>query len=253
MSVHVERVGGCAVVRLDSGKVNAMDLALCDELTGVFTRLPDDPSAGAVVLTGNSRVFCAGVDLPALVAGGDDHTRAFLTSLGACFEAVLRCPLPVVAAVDGHAIAGGCVLVCAADYRVVVDDPAVRIGLTELAVGVTFPTSAVEIMRWRLGEAGLARRVLLADTVTAPDAVAAGLADESASRDDVVTRALAVAASLAQIPPAVFRLTKAQLQADVRERIDARRGTWEPQVHDLWSSEPVRSSLEQFVARTLRR
>ena len=253
MSVHVEQVGGCALVRLDSGKVNAMDLALCDELTGVFTRLPEDPAVGAVVLTGNGRAFCAGVDLPALVHGDDGAARAFVTSLGACFEAVLRCPLPVVAAVEGHAIAGGCVLMCAADYRVVVDDPVVRLGLTELAVGVPFPTSAVEIMRWRLGEARLAQRVLLADTVPADTALAAGLADESASRENVVARALALAESLAQVPSGVFQLTKAQLQAGVRERIDARRGTWEPQVHDLWSSEPVRTSLEQFVARTLRR
>lgn len=253
MTVHVEQVDSCAVVRLDSGKVNAMDLALCDELTGVFSRLPQDPSVRAVVLTGNGRTFCAGVDLPSLLGGDDGAARAFVTSLGACFEAVLRCPLPVVAAVEGHAIAGGCVLMCAADLRVVVDDPRVRLGLTELAVGVPFPTSAVEIMRWRLGETRLAQRVLLADTVAADTAVAAGLADVSASRDDVVARALTLATSLAAVPSEVFRLTKAQLQADVRERIATRSGTWEAEVHDLWSSEPVRASLEQFVARTLRR
>ena len=253
MAVHVEHRDRCALVRMDVGKVNAMDLALCDDLSAVFAALADDARADAVVLTGNGRAFCAGVDLPAIVDGGADHARAFVHALGACFEAVLRCPLPVVAAVDGHAIAGGCVLACAADYRVVVDGPGVRLGLTELAVGVPFPTSAIEIMRWRLGDAALGRRVLRADTVPADEALAAGLADETAAADALLDRALSVARSLAAVPAASFALTKAQLQADVRARIDDRRGTWEPHVQELWAGEPVRASIEAFVARTLRR
>lgn len=253
MSVHVEDRDGCALVRMDVGKVNAMDLALCEDLSTVFRALPDRPGVRAVVLTGNGRAFSAGVDLRAIVDGGPDHSRAFVTALATCFEDVLRCPLPVVAAVDGHAIAGGCVLACAADYRVVVDDPAARLGLTELAVGVPFPTSAIEIMRWRLGDARLGRRVLGADTVPAAEAVQAGLADEAAPAGEVVPRALAVAGALGALPPAAFAHTKTQLQAGVRSRIDDRRGSWEPQVQDLWAGEQVRSAIADFVARTLRR
>lgn len=253
MSVQVEHRDGCALVRMDAGKVNAMDLALCDDLTSVFSGLPADPAVRAVVLTGNGRAFCAGVDLRAIVEGGASHARQFVGSLAASFEAVLRCPLPVVAAVDGHAIAGGCVLACAADVRVVVDDPAVRVGLTELAVGVPFPTVALEIMRWRLGDARLGQRVLGMDTVSGADSAAAGLADEAVLRDEVVPRALAIAQALAQVPAATFRLTKAQLQADVLERVDARRGSWDAQVQELWAGDEVRASLAEFVARTLRR
>ncbi|MDP9435278.1 MAG: enoyl-CoA hydratase/isomerase family protein, partial [Actinomycetota bacterium] len=172
MGVQVERHDGCAVVTLSAGKVNALDLELCGELTDVVGGLPDDPQVRSVVLTGAGRAFSAGVDLPSITAGGGAHAREFVSALARCFETVLHCPLPVVAAVNGHAIAGGCVLACATDHRVVADDPAVRLGLTELAVGVPFPTSAVEIMRWRLGDPLLARRVLLADTVPAPQAVA---------------------------------------------------------------------------------
>ncbi len=248
MGVRVEHHGGCAVVRMESGKINAMDLALCEDLSAAFGSLPEQ-GARAVVLTGNGRAFSAGVDLPAIIQGGGDHARAFVAALGRCFESVLRCPLPVVAAVDGHAIAGGCVLACAADHRVAVDSVSARIGLTELAVGVPFPTSAVEIMRWRLGDPLLGRRVLLADTVSATQAVAARLADELAPVEEVLARALAVAWSLAAVPPASYALTKAQLQADVRERIDARRADWEPRVGDLWVSEPVRAAMMVFVQR----
>lgn len=253
MGVQVEHRDGCAVVRLDAGKVNAMDLALCEEITEVFGRLPGEDGVRSVVLTGNGRAFCAGVDLPGIVAGGPAHGRAFVAALAGCFEAVLRCPLPVVAAVNGHAIAGGCVLACAADHRVVVDEPAVRLGLTELAVGVPFPTTALEIMRWRVGDPLLASRILMADTVPASEAVAARLADEAAPAEEVLDRALAVAGRLAAVPPATFALTKAQLQADVRERIDARRGDWDGAAADLWGSEPVLAGITQFVERTLRR
>jgi len=237
---------------MDAGKVNAMDLALCQDLSAVFTDLPQH-GVRAVVLTGNGRAFCAGVDLRAIVEGGPEHARSFVGALSDCFESVLRCPLPVVAAVDGHAIAGGCVLACAADHRVVADDPAARMGLTELAVGVPFPTSAVEIMRWRLGDALLGHRVLMADTVPASESVAAWLADETRAADALLDRALEIARSLAAVPPATFALTKAQLQAGVRERIDARRGQWDPQVADLWASDPVLTGIEEFVVRTLRR
>ena len=253
MTVHVDQRDGTAVLRMDAGKVNAMDLALLEDLTGALTAVARDPGVRAVVLTGNDRVFCAGVDLPAIVQGGPAHARAFITALGACFEAVLRCPLPVVAAVEGHAIAGGCVLFSAADHRVVVDDPRARLGLTELAVGVPFPTSAVEVMRWRLGDAALARRVLLADTVPAADALAHGLADQVVPAEQLLDRALEVAQQLAAVPADAFALTKAQLQAGVRERIDARRGAWEERVSTAWGSEQTLTAIGAFVERTLRR
>jgi enoyl-CoA hydratase len=201
----------------------------------------------------HGRAFSAGVDLRALVDGGGEHARAFVAALARCFEDVLRCPLPVVAAVDGHAIAGGCVLACAADHRVVVDSTSARLGLTELAVGVPFPTSALEIMRWRLGDPLLGRRVLLADTVPGAEAVGARLADELASAEQLLDRALAVARSLAAVPSASYAVTKMQLQAEVRERIDARRGEWEPHVRELWGSEAVLAEIAEFVQRTLAR
>lgn len=253
MAVRVEVDDGCAVVRLDDGKVNAMDLALCRDVAQVFADLPADPAVRCVVLTGNGRAFCAGVDLPAILDGGVDHARTFVAALGACFDAVLGCPLPVVAAVDGYAIAGGLVLACAADHRVLGDDPRARLGLTELAVGVPFPSSALEIMRWRLGDALLSRRVLLADVLPAAQAVQAGLADEVVPAAELLARATAVARSLAAVPSAVFTLTKEQLQADVRERIHARRSVWEPEVGELWGSEAVMASLDRFAAATLRR
>src|SRR5262245_6657115 len=122
---------GVAVLRLAHGRANAMDAELCDALTEAMAQAA---SARAVVLTGTGGIFSAGVDLKRLLGGGRAYLDAFLPSWSRMFERVFFHPAPVVAAVNGHAIAGGCVLAAAADRRVMASD-AGRIGVTELLVG----------------------------------------------------------------------------------------------------------------------
>lgn len=253
MSVEVSGEDGIAVVRMNNGKVNALDTALCDELSRTFNRLGDDATVRAVVLTGNDRAFSAGVDLPGILAAGPAQRRAFVDSLSRCFQAVLLCRAPTVGAVNGHAIAGGCVLANAVDYRVAADTDRAQIGLTELAVGVPFPTAAIEIMRWRLGDQLLGSRILPAGTVPLSQAVTARLADEVLAPDQLAHRAVEMAWQLAAVPPASYALTKAQLQADVRERITARCAQWDGQVADAWAGEEVGAAMRAFVDKTLRR
>ena len=99
------------------------------------------------MLTGQGKIFSAGVDLIRLSEGGADYVRKFLPALHQLYDAVFYHPKPVVAAINGHAIAGGCVLACCADRRIMANDGG-RIGVTELLVGVPFPALAFEIMRF---------------------------------------------------------------------------------------------------------
>src|SRR5215813_9804708 len=132
-----------AVLRLAHGKANAMSLDFCEALTARFAAVS---SARAVVLTGTGAIFSAGVDLVRLIEGGAPYIRKFLPALSRMFATVFSHPAPVVAAINGHAIAGGCVLACAADKRLMARDGG-HIGVTELLVGVPFPPVAMEIMR----------------------------------------------------------------------------------------------------------
>ena len=134
---------GVGVLRLAHGKVNAMSIEFCEALTARFAEIS---SARAVVMTASGRTFSAGVDLVRLLEGGAPYVRKFLPVLSGMFAAVFSHPAPVVAAINGHAIAGGCVLACAADKRLMARDGG-RIGVTELLVGVPFPPAAMEIMR----------------------------------------------------------------------------------------------------------
>src|SRR6185436_16842406 len=100
----------------------------------------------AAVMVGQGSIFSAGVDLVRILEGRHDYVAVFMPALAKAFEAAFSCPKPVVAAINGHAIAGGCVLACAADRRLMALGEG-RIGVPELVVGVPFPTIAVEIMR----------------------------------------------------------------------------------------------------------
>ena len=105
---------GIVIVRIQHGKVNALDLELVRAITVTMSEIAD---AAAIVLTGAGRAFSAGVDLRRIVDGGAAYVQEFLPALSAAFLAVFDCPRPVVAAVNGHAVAGGCVIAAACDVR----------------------------------------------------------------------------------------------------------------------------------------
>jgi enoyl-CoA hydratase len=126
------------------------------------------------VLTGAGSCFSAGVDLRAIIDGEPAYTDRFLATVSAAFLAVFDHPAPVVAAINGHAIAGGCVLAMAADVRLMSTG---LIGLSEVAVGVPFPVAALEICRYAMGPS-VTRAVLQADNIDARSAAERGWIDE---------------------------------------------------------------------------
>ena len=168
--------GGVAVVRLEHGKVNALDIELCQAISATFT----DLDAAAVVFTGAGRAFSAGVDLWRVVDGGDDYVTAFIPALVDAFAAVFTCELPVVAAINGHAIAGGCILAAACDYRIMA---AGRLGIPEMLVGVPFPATALAIVEHAFGPVAARRLAFTGELLSAGEALARGLVDELAAND----------------------------------------------------------------------
>ena len=119
--IDIKTDAGIAVLTLTHGKANALDIEFCEALTARFQELRKS-DAKAVVLTGQGKIFSAGVDLMRLSEGGADYVRKFLPALHKLYDAVFYHPKPVVAAINGHAIAGGCVLACCADRRIMARD-----------------------------------------------------------------------------------------------------------------------------------
>lgn len=252
MVIEREDAGDVAVLRPAHGPVNAMDVELVEEITEVFRRLADDP-ARAVVLTGSGRSFSAGVDLRRYLADGASYVTAYLPRLSEAFRAVFDLPKPVVAAVNGHAVAGGCVLACCADLRLMADGPG-GIGVPELRVGVPFPRSALEILRYAVGAPAAARLVLGAAILRPAEAAAIGLVAEVVEPARLLEQAVAAAADLAEnIPADTFAVTKRQLHRETDERIDAYAADEDPAVEALWTTRATDGWTARYLESVTRR
>jgi enoyl-CoA hydratase len=237
--LDVEIQANVTVVRLNHGKVNALDLELLQEITAAMSAIgPNEP----VVITGSGRVFSAGVDLRRIVDGGPPYVAQYLPALSAAFLAVFDHPGPVVAAVDGHAIAGGCVLAAACDLRLMSDG---KIGLAELSVGVPFPPVALEIMRHATGPAA-GPLVLTAGLFEPAKARAFGLIHEVTEPDDLLADAIKGAARMGRTPAEVFEFSKRQLQQPARARLEGREGEDEA-VLAMWSSDRTRAAIADYL------
>lgn len=237
--LDVEQRSGVTVVSLRHGKVNALDLELLRALTAAMRDLESNE---AVVITGAGSAFSAGVDLNRIVAGGKPYVQEFLPALSEAFLAVFDHPGPVVAAVNGHAIAGGCVIAAACDLRMM---SLGKIGLAELSVGVPFPVSAMEILRHAIGPA-VGRLVLTAAVLDASPARSIGLVHEVTGPDVLLDAAIDRAEQMARVPAEVFAFSKRQLQQPARDRIAARSGDDEA-VLAAWSSDRTRDAIARYL------
>jgi enoyl-CoA hydratase len=242
---------GLAVLRMADGKANAMSIEFCDELISRFEEIRVS-AARATVVTGSGQIFSAGVDLLRLLDGGRSYIRKFLPALNSMFMAVFSHPKPVVAAINGHAIAGGCVLACAADRRLMARE-AGRIGIPELLVGVAFPAVAIEIMRCATASHLLEEAVFGAGTYTPVEAVARGLVNEVVEPEMLLDRALAEAGRLATLPAAVFALSKRQVRAPALERLERVGATIDSAVDEIWTAPETIERIREYVSRTLKK
>lgn len=232
------------VLRLDDGKVNALDLEALRELNATLDALRDDDDRPLVV-TGNGRAFSAGVDLRRYVDEDAEYGYAYLDELDRSFRVLFAFPRPTVAAVDGHAIAGGMVIACCCDRRLAADVDA-RIGLTELAVGVPFPASALEIVR-HAAPGGFDTLVLEAGLHDVEAARRLGVVHDVVEGAALLVRAKELAARLGAVPAATYALTKRQLQRPVLERIEAAHALTGDEVVGAWNSPQVRERMRAFL------
>ena len=245
--IHRENHDGIAVLRIEHGKANTLDLELCNALVEAFE---DAGEARAVVLTGTGRIFSAGVDLFRVLEGGASYIDAFVPAMCRAFERIFVHPAPVVAAANGHAIAGGCLLVAASDQRLMVQGSA-RIGIPELQVGVPFPPIALEIMRFATPPQHFQSIVCRAQTYEPAAALGIGLLDEVVESGELLDHALAGAERLASVHRESFAITKREIRRPVVARVRALEQTVAREVHERWLEPGTLERIRDYLDRTI--
>ena len=243
-----EKRGEIVVLQLDHGKANALDVELLRALSTAVEAGASD--AAGVVLTGRGGMFSAGLDLPLLVDSGPEYTFELIDALNELLWALVDLEIPTVAAVNGHAIAGGFLVAAACDVRVQAAGPG-KLGLTELLLGVPLPPLALEIVRMAVGDRNARRMVLHGELFSTDRSEALGLIDELVEPERLLDRAVAIAERLGAVPRSTFALTKRQLLAPLRLRLENLGEAHEQSARQVWVAPATARTMSRFVRERL--
>jgi enoyl-CoA hydratase len=240
--------GSVAVLRLCHHKANALDLELLQAVEGELDRLERE-DCRAVVLTGHGSIFSAGVNLFRVLDGGEGYLRRFLPALSGALRRLFTFPKPLVAAVNGHAIAGGWAIACAADYRVMADGYG-KLGMPELQVGVSYPPLVLEVLRFAVPPGVLSQLVFAGRSFTGAEAAARGLVEACAPPSEVMERAVETARGMGDLPSQAFHAAKLQLRRPAIERAAAAAAA-EEEVLAHWCSVEAQEAIRRYLEGAL--
>ncbi len=215
-------------------------------MTWVIDQL--DRAGGApVLLTGSGRSFSAGLDLKEVASLDGEQMRRFLEDLVRMTTALFNYPGPLVAWVNGHAIAGGCIVALACDAAIATRDARVRIGLNEVALGLRFPPPILEMVRYRIDSRHLTSVLLGAGLHPPEGAARLGLVD--AAVDDAESVARATLAGLAAHPPDAFALAKADLRGRIMATSPELTRLFQEQALPMWTAPELKAKVRALLER----
>jgi crotonobetainyl-CoA hydratase len=251
-AVKLERRGAVLEITLDRPKANAIDLATSKALHAAFRTLEDDPALRVAILTGaGERIFSAGWDLKAVAAGTEQPDTDFGEGGFAGLTAFWDLSKPVIAAVNGVAIAGGCELALAADLMVVADHA--EFALSEVTVGLVPDAGGVQRLPRRIPLAIATELLLTGRRFTAREALGWGLANAVVPSAELMETARALAGRIAAAAPLSVAAIKAILAAtdgmSVREAYEHVAAGKVPAHRAMQLSEDSREGAKAFVEK----
>lgn len=247
--VLVARDRGIVTLTLSRGKVNALNGDVVGQLRHHLEALESDPDARAIVLTGGGRSFFSfGFDIPEFRSLSEEAFSTYVTAFTDLYTYLFRYPKPVVAALNGHTIAGGCMLALACDRRVMASGKG-KISLNEISFGSTVFAGSTEMLRFWIGGAGAAEVLYSGAMYSSEQAAALGLVHEVTTDDDLLPSATRSASDLAAKPGPAFASIKALLRTPVLDEMARREGESIREFVAIWYSQETRAKLEKISIR----
>lgn len=246
--VDVFREEPLGIVTLHRGKVNALNEAVVAQLGEGLEGLADDPQVAAVILSGRGSFFSFGFDVPGFMQHPRTAFGEFVRSFTRLYLYLFTFPKPVVAALNGHAIAGGCMLATACDYRLMATGKA-KIALNEIAFGATVPAGSVEMLKACVGQRNAGTILYSGAMLSAEEALELGLVDEVASTEELPAAAKNVALDLAEKDGVAFKSMKRLLRGPVAQTIRATEEDSIAEFLDIWYSESTRRQRKKIEIR----
>jgi enoyl-CoA hydratase/carnithine racemase len=240
--MHVSKDGEIATVTLSRGKVNALNEPMVEELTKSFEDLATDNEVKSIIFTGTGKFFSFGFDVPEFLNYSKNDFIRYLEKFTNFYTYLFLFPKPVVAALNGHTIAGGCMLATACDFRLMVTGKA-RISLNEITFGAPVPAGSVEMLKYCAGSRNAQSILYSGAMYSAEEAFQLGLVDQVSSEDALAEDARKVAQELAQKDSSAFRSIKHLLRKPVAEQMIKREKDAILEFVDIWYSEQTWENL----------
>jgi Delta3-Delta2-enoyl-CoA isomerase len=245
MTVTLTVEGGLLIAQLARPHGNAINEELVEELIVACDRAEGDPAIRGVLLSASGKLFCPGLDLVELRRLDRPAMERFMGRFGECVLRLFALGKPMVAALHGHAVAGGCVLALTADWRVL--RHGAMIGLNEIRVGVPLPYGVALILRESVAPARREEVALFGRNYVDDEAVATGLAHEVRDAEGFEEHCRARLGELADKDSRAFALTKRYLRAATIERVRAGGGRFAGEFLDAWFSPDTRARIADLV------
>ncbi len=243
--VRLEVEDGVATVRLDRPKMNALDVAMQEEIRAAALEVTERDDVRAVVLWGGERVFAAGADIKEMAAMSYADMVKRSGGLQSAFSAVARIPKPVVAAVNGYALGGGCELTLCADYRIAAEDA--TFGQPEVLLGVIPGAGGTQRLTRLIGPSKAKDLVFTGRFVGAAEALALGLADRVVPADRVYAEALAWAGQFRGAAALALRAAKESVDRGLEVDLDTGLEIERQQFAALFATEDRTVGMQSFV------
>ncbi len=237
-----------ATITLNRPKVNALNEALIDELRAAFDNIENDESVNAVILTGKGSFFSFGFDVPEFMTYPKDSFERYVLSYSELLKKIFMFPKPVIAALNGHTVAGGCVLALACDFRIMISGKA-KIAMNEITFGSTLFTSAVEMLRYAAGSKNSQDIVYSGKMLSAEEAYSLGLVDKSVEEDEFVSIVAKTGQYFAAKDLVAFNSIKKLLKLGTLKKIEKEEKDTVSEFVDIWYSESMRENLKKIEIR----
>ncbi|MCG8651004.1 MAG: enoyl-CoA hydratase/isomerase family protein [Pirellulales bacterium] len=240
--------GNIVTVTIQRPKVNALNEELVDELNDCFRELSKDKGVKAVVLTGQGSFFSFGFDVPGFMDYKKKAFERYVRKFSKLTQQIFLFQKPVIAGLNGHAIAGGCILALSCDYRVMVKGKP-KISLNEVTFGSTVFSSVAEYLRFAAGS-GNAQKILYSGKMySAEEALSLGLIDQAVSQRSFASSVHKIALEYAARDKKVFRSVKKLLRSETYKKIEKNEKRTITEFVDIWYSKSTRAQLAKIEIR----
>lgn len=237
-----------ATITLNRGKVNPINEKMTEELRAAFGEYAEDPQVKTIILNAANTFFSFGLDIPEFVTYSKPEFIRFVTKFADLYTYIFAVPKPVIAALHGHTIAGGCMLASACDCRIMVSGKP-RISLNEITFGSSLFPGSVVMLRYCVGTRNAEIMSITGQMFSAEEAKAMGLVDQIVSPETIQDSAFNLASMFAGLDGKAFASIKRQLRMDTHKEMMDKDHRYRDEMVDIWYSPETWARLQEIKIR----